>query len=316
MSAGRVVALTGGTGFIGPYLVRALTTEGWRVRLLVRPGRQHTFADGIEVIPGDLGDGDALAHLLDGADALVHAAGAIKGRSFADFMDVNCNGARRLAEAAARCPHPLRVVVVSSLAARVPHLSDYAFSKAAGEQAFRDLMPINLAVARPAAVYGPGDRETAAWLRGAWGQLLPIPHLPAARLCLIHAADAAAAVAALCQPGAPRGTFELSDHRTDGYGWRELAETARDAAAGRCRIVAVPPVLLRAAAGVGAILGHLAGRAVMLTPGKAREILHPDWSCHAGRQPHPALWRPVWTLRDGLAQTIETLRPAAAPVQA
>ncbi len=316
MSVGRVVALTGGTGFIGPYLVRSLAAAGWWVRVLVRPGRQHALAAGIEVIGGDLDDEESLARLLDGADALVHAAGAIKARSPADFLRVNRDGAGRLAKMAAACRYPPRVVVVSSLAARAPHLSDYAFSKAAGEQAFHHHGPDDLAILRPAAVYGPGDRETASWLRAACGAVLPIPHLPAARLCLIHAADLAAAVAALCPPGAPAGTFELSDHRSDGYGWRELAEIARAAAAGRGRIVVVPPVLLHAAAGVSALVGRLSGRAVMLTPGKAREILHPDWSSSASRQPSPSLWRPVWTLHDGLAQTIATLRLAAATAQA
>ncbi|MGE4281806.1 MAG: NAD-dependent epimerase/dehydratase family protein, partial [Magnetospirillum sp.] len=65
MSVGRVVALTGGTGFIGPYLVRSLTAAGWRVKVLVRPGRQHALAAGVEVIGGVLEDEEALARLLD-----------------------------------------------------------------------------------------------------------------------------------------------------------------------------------------------------------------------------------------------------------
>lgn len=316
MSVGRVVALTGGTGFIGPYLVRSLVAAGWLVRVLVRPGRQLAPVDGIEVIDGDLDNEESLARLLDGADTLVHAAGAIKARSRADFLHVNRDGAGRLAKMAAARRDPPRVVLVSSLAARAPHLSDYAFSKAAGEQVFHHHGLDDLAILRPAAVYGPGDRETGSWLRAAYGAVLPIPHSPTARLCLIHAVDLAAAVAALCPPGAPAGAFELSDHRHDGYGWRELAETARAAAAGHGRILALPPLLLHAAAGVGALVGRLSGHAVMLTPGKAREILHPDWSSSASRQPSPSLWRPVWTLHDGLAQTIATLRVAAATAQA
>lgn len=311
MSLGRV-ALTGGTGFVGPYVVRALVDAGWRVRVLVRPGRRRQIADDVEVVVGDLGDVGALERLLDGADVLVHAAGAIKARSRQDFLATNRDGARNLAALVAARPTPPRVVVLSSLAAREPSLSDYAFSKAAGEQAFHDHRLNNLAILRPAAVYGPGDRETGAWLRAAWGPLLPVPDLPAARLCLIHAADVAAAVTALCRPGAPCGTFEATDHRTDGYGWRELAETARAAAAGRGHIVAVPSLFLRAAAAVGATFGRLVGRAVMLSPGKVREILHLDWSSHSGRQLPGAVWRPVWTLPAGLAQTIQTLRPATA----
>lgn len=308
MSMG-MVAVTGGTGFIGSHVVRALLAAGWRVRLLVRPWRQHRLASGVETVCGDLDDVGALDRLIDGADVVVHAAGAIKARSRRDFLATNRDGACRLAALVARRSRPPRVVVLSSLAAREPDLSDYAFSKLAGERAFIDQGLVDLAILRPAAVYGPGDRETGAWLRAAWGPVLPVPDLPAARLCLIHVADLAAAVTVFCAAGAPCGSFEMSDHRVDGYSWRELAETARAAASRPGRIVTVSPVVLRLAAGLGAIFGRLSGRAVMLTPGKAREILHADWSCPAIRQPSPSVWRPVWRLPDGLAHTIETLRP-------
>lgn len=311
MSLGRV-AVTGGTGFIGPYIVRALREAGWQVRLLVRPGRHRVFEPEIETVEGDLADVTALTRLLDGADVLVHAAGAIKGRSRRDFLTANRDGAHLLAVLAARRPRPPRVVMLSSLAAREPALSDYAFSKAAGEEAFHEQGLSELAILRPAAVYGPGDRETGSWLRAAWGPVLPVPDRPSARLCLIHAADVATAVTALCPRTTPSGTFELCDHRTDGYTWRELAETARACAGGKGRIIAVPPLFLRGAARMISILNFLGIPPAMLTSGKAREILHPDWSSSSTRQPPSSLWKPVWTLRDGLTQTIETLRPATA----
>ena len=218
-----LAAVTGATGFLGRHVVAALAAAGWRTRLLVRQDPVHPlFRDLVpEIVPGDLGDGRALARLVRGADAVVHLAGLIKAVDRAAFMAVNEGGSARLARAVAAEAPSARLVVVSSLAAREPGLSDYAASKRAGEEAaVRECGPAPWVVARPSAVYGPWDRETLAVFRAACGPVVPVLGGREARLGLIHAADAARAVAALCRPDAPAGkVFELSDARTDGYGW-------------------------------------------------------------------------------------------------
>lgn len=315
MTAGRGrVAVTGGTGFLGPYLIAALTAAGWRVRLLSR--RVASQGNGeVEVVQGGLDDAVALDRLMDGADALVHAAGAIKARTRTEFFLVNRDGSRLVAEAARR--HGVeRAVMVSSLAAREPGLSDYAASKRAGEEAFRAVLP-QAAVVRPCAVYGPGDRETAPWFRAAAkGPLLPVPKVPGGRVCLIHAADVADAVSALC--GVPDRAmvasrpFELSDPRADGYGWMELAAAMRRAAGTRTPIIQIPPSVFRIAALGAMFWSRVTGRAVMLSPGKVRELFHPDWSSAGHLQPPPDLWRPRVTLVQGFAQTFQWLGLARA----
>lgn len=301
------VAVTGGTGFVGSHVISTLIEGGWSVRMLVRPGRGHAVPENVHVVSGDLSDHDALKRLTEGADVLVHAAGAIKAASRQDFMATNRDGSRRLAEIVAASNHRMRVVVLSSMAARVTGLSDYADSKAAGELVFAEHGLTDVVILRPSAVYGPGDKETGAWLKAARGPILPVPDCPKARICVIHVADVAAAVTALCADQGPRGTFELTDPRTDGYGWDELAETARAAGGARCRIVKIPAAAITAAGWLGGMISRVTGCAIMLTSGKAREILHPDWSSRADRQPPTSLWSPRWGLGDGMAQTLATL---------
>jgi len=88
------VAITGVTGFVGPHLVAALARRGLKLRLLVRRWSPLPSLDGVEadVVLGDLSDEAALKRLVDGADAVVHAAGLIKARQPADFMAVNRDG--------------------------------------------------------------------------------------------------------------------------------------------------------------------------------------------------------------------------------
>ena len=72
--AARIVAVTGGTGFVGRFVVERLLAEGCRVRVLTRDAARKGVLGGIEWLQGDLVDEMAAARLAAGADALVHCA--------------------------------------------------------------------------------------------------------------------------------------------------------------------------------------------------------------------------------------------------
>ena len=74
------VALIGGTGFVGGYLVDALLTAGHEVSLLVRPGSESKIARVSEcrVVNGDLGDREAMAEALAGNDAVIYNVGILR----------------------------------------------------------------------------------------------------------------------------------------------------------------------------------------------------------------------------------------------
>ncbi|HKK30517.1 MAG TPA: NAD-dependent epimerase/dehydratase family protein [Alphaproteobacteria bacterium] len=300
-----IAAVTGGTGFLGRYVVRELAAAGWRPRLLVRGDPVHPqLADvDFEIVPGDLSEPQSLRRLVKGASAVVHVAGAVKALRRADFFAVNADGTARLAETTAEAAPGARLVYVSSLAARAPELSDYAASKAEGERALAEYGPGDWVTVRPAAVYGPWDREILRLFRAATGAFLAVPAAPKARICMVHAADVAAAVAALARAGPARRHFEVTDARVDGYDWSTIAAEARHAVGGNARVLSVPPAAVRAmGAAVGAV-AQLRRRPSILTPGKARELMHDDWSSAPEQQPPPGVWRPCVGLRTGFEET-------------
>ena len=270
----RLAAVTGGTGFLGCHIVRALVADGWRVRVLVRRDPVGPLWRGLrpEVVPGDLDDRASLERLCRGAQAVVHAAGLVKARSEAALRDVNVAGAARVAAVAQAQEPEARFVLVSSLAAREPHLSAYARSKCDGEDAVQQALGGGAQVVRPCAVYGPGDRETLALFRAAAASpVLPVLD-ETARVCLVHAADAAGAVAALAAgPAGP--PLALSDLRADGYGWREIMTVAAEAVGRRPRLTRLPPLTLRAL-GASVDAARRLGATPMLESGKVRELLH------------------------------------------
>ena len=79
------VAVTGATGFVGGHIVRYLSENGFAVRALTRrPGAVPVTAS-VTPIAGALDDSASLAELIDGAAAVIHCAGLIRGSSTAEF---------------------------------------------------------------------------------------------------------------------------------------------------------------------------------------------------------------------------------------
>jgi nucleoside-diphosphate-sugar epimerase len=312
LTAPSLVALTGATGFIGAALLSHLTGSGWRVRALHRPraGRVLASSPGIEWLPGDLDNQGALGALVAGADAVVHCAGTVRGVRQADFDRVNAEGAGRVAQAAAGVARAPRFLLMSSLAARMPELSHYAGSKWRGECLVKAASGrMRWTVLRPPAVFGPGDRELRPLFRGIASGFALVPAGTAGRFSLLHVDDLATAVLRWLAADTGYGeTFELDDGRPGGYDWNTMVTLAgRALRAGRpVRRVPVPVALL----GLGALanLGtaRALGYAPMLTPGKVREITHPDWLCDSHAFALATGWRPAIDLESGLARAYGT----------
>ena len=115
----KTAFLTGGTGFVGANLARALIADGWSVRALARPGsdRRNLVDLPLEIVDGDLGDA-GLARALDGADAVFHVAAHYSlYRADRDaLLRSNVDGTRNVL-AAARTAGVPRTVYTSSVAA-------------------------------------------------------------------------------------------------------------------------------------------------------------------------------------------------------
>lgn len=74
------VAVIGGTGFVGAYLVEGLLQAGHEVSVLVRPGSEAklTRSKGVETILGDLSSREALKSVVEGNDAVIYNVGIIR----------------------------------------------------------------------------------------------------------------------------------------------------------------------------------------------------------------------------------------------
>ncbi len=303
--SGSSVAVTGATGFIGQLLVRALIKDGWKVRALTRTPRiSDEFT---QWITGDLDDSIALQHLVKDVSAVIHCAGVVRGSSLKEFTHTNVEGTSNLVRASVQQNPPPRFLLISSLAAREPNLSWYANSKHIAEQIVVDNsggMPWT--VFRPTAVYGPGDKEMSPLFRATRYGILPMVGSKISRYSLIHVSDLVSAILCwLVTNSQVQGIYELDDGVQGGYDCNSIASIAQDVWRRPVRCLFIPVSLVLLFANINLCLARILRYAPMLTPGKVREIRHPDWVCDISPliQVLPS-WQPCVRLRDALLKAI------------
>ncbi|MCX7182751.1 MAG: NAD(P)-dependent oxidoreductase [Nitrosospira sp.] len=299
------VALTGATGFIGRLLLESLVRDGWKVRALTRKKRVNT--EFIEWIQGDLDNKDALQDLVKNVFSVVHCAGAVRGSSLKDFAHTNVEGTANLVFALMQQDPAPRFLFMSSLAARQSNLSWYATSKYMAEQLVINLSGVvPWTIFRPTAVYGPGDKELSPIFRATRHGILPVIGGPISHYSLLHVDDLISAILCwLSETTSVQGIFELDDGTPGGYDCQSLAAIAQDIWKRPVKCFFLPGWLILFFAGINLYLSKILHYSPMLTPGKVREIIYPDWVCDIT----PLLkvlpcWRPRTRLRDALIRAV------------
>lgn len=310
----RLVALTGATGFVGSHAARAFADSGWNVRILARRLPTNALLASVdpELIVGDLDDAPALQALVRGADVVVHAAGAVRALDAVGFYRANAQGTAGIVAAVQSEAPQTRLILVSSLSAREPTLSDYAGSKRAGEIEVERAGPaLDWSIVRPPAVYGPGDKELLPFFQMAQRGWLAAPANGDAHVSLIHADDLARAILALATATGCRGaTLEVDDGKDGGYGWPAIAAVLGDTVGRPVRLIRVPRLPVYGFATLVERQARRHGRPPMVNRGKVREFWHPDWVARSAEFRSRIGWSPQIPVNKGFSQTYRSLQAA------
>jgi nucleoside-diphosphate-sugar epimerase len=185
--------VTGATGFTGGHLARTLLARGVRVRALVRQAERGAAlaTAGAELSVGDVTDRRALEAAVAGMEVVYHIAAVYREAGVKDavYRAVNAVAARDVIEAAAAAG-VRRVVHCSTVGVHgdvehPPADEDaplrpgdvYQRTKLEGEQLARDAarrLGVEIVVARPSGIYGPGDRRLLKLFRGVARRRFPM----------------------------------------------------------------------------------------------------------------------------------------------
>jgi uncharacterized protein YbjT (DUF2867 family) len=156
------IAVLGGSGFIGRYIVKRLAERG---EVVAVGGRRAADAKFLK-LKGDVGQvglvniaidssEDVLRAFLAGKDALINCVGTLYEHGTQKFDVVHHTAPAKLARLA-REAGVERLIHLSAIGADPRSSSAYARSKAAGEQAVKDAFP-TATILRPSIVFGPED---------------------------------------------------------------------------------------------------------------------------------------------------------------
>jgi NADH dehydrogenase len=222
------VAILGGSGFIGRYIVKRLAERGDVVAVGGRYAAQAKFLK----LKGDVGqvglinigidDERLLPAFLAGNDTVINCAGILRESGRQRFDLVHHTAPARLARLA-REARAARFIHVSAIGADPRASSAYARSKAAGEQAVRDAFP-TATILRPSIVFGPEDQFFNRFAALAVvSPVLPLIGGGLTRFQPVYVGDVAdAAVRCIDDPASAGRTYELGGPKV--YTFRALME--------------------------------------------------------------------------------------------
>ncbi len=258
-SRDMIVAVAGGTGFIGSAIVRRLLGAGYRVRILTRDpsrARQHFASSQIDFFRADLTDPRSLGVPLAGVGAIV-AAAQFDGypvenpRRGLTFERVDYAGTRALIEMADQRTIS-HFVYISGAGADASSGHPAFRAKGRAENAVRNA-GIQFTVFRPGLTYGPGDRVIAMFARMLrFSPLFVVPGDGRQRLQPLLVDDLAECVTMALDGHGRNGVFEIGGPETMTFD--ELIELLMEVTGRQRLIVHAPSGMLKAVGAVAEIM--------------------------------------------------------------
>lgn len=324
------VLVTGGTGYLGQAVVRALRRASHEVVLYGRtasaaaaagdagpaslsPGPGLASPPPITAVDGDIRDRERLTGAARGCAAILHAAAlvAVWRRDASEFDAVNVGGLRHVLDAARTCGVG-RVVYTSSFLAlppagldRAPAWNDYQRTKAAAAAVADAAVAAGAPIVRlyPGVVYGPGaltdgnlvGRQIADHLAGRLPGVVGADRI----WSFAFVEDVAAAHVAAVERGALGARYLLGGVNAPQIRPFEIVR----ALTGRRLPRRLPAWAAAAGAAADELLAWWPGRPPRLTTGTL-EILLRDWPLESGLAQQDLGYR-VTPLDDGIRAVVE-----------
>ena len=149
------IAVTGGTGFVGRHLARALADEGHEAVLIARGERPRTDDPRVRFVAASVEDEGALRAAFEGCDGVAHCAGINREIGRQTYANIHVEGTRAVVRAAL-ASGAKKIALLSFLRARPACGSGYHESKWAAEEIVRG-SGLDYTILKSGVIYGRGD---------------------------------------------------------------------------------------------------------------------------------------------------------------
>jgi nucleoside-diphosphate-sugar epimerase len=279
------VLVTGATGYVGAFSVKALLAAGHKPRVLVRnPDRLASTigtigvdVGALDVAKGDMTDDASVVAAMEGMEAVIHCAAVVAALNRADAAGTitsNVNGTKNVINAAlaAGCDpiihtsstaavyHPNEPVITSDLAPSINADSPYTRSKALCEEFVRDLQAQGkpITIVYPGGVSGPAAGKAFGDVAEGFISMLKggVVPLSGAAITFIDVRDLADVMVAALEPGKGPRRFMTGGTLVDMH---ELGVLLRTATGRRMPVLPLPGIVFR-------VLGRITDLARKIIP--------------------------------------------------
>ncbi|WP_104201654.1 complex I NDUFA9 subunit family protein [Billgrantia saliphila] len=219
-----LIAVFGGTGFLGGHVVKELVEAGHAVRIAARNPRLPAWAettDPLERVTVDIRCEEDVAKALEGADGVVNAVSLYVEHKQLRFEDIHVQGAARLARLAQQAG--IRSLIqLSGIGADPASRSRYVSARGRGEAAVIDAYSKAI-ILRPSVMFGPHDAFLNRLAELTRLPLVPLFGRGETRLQPVHVIDVARSISRLLgSVPFERRLFELGG--PDILAYREVLE--------------------------------------------------------------------------------------------
>jgi len=245
------VAIIGGTGFVGSYLIDALVAAGHDVVAMVRPGSEDKLRGGerVTAVPGELGKAAVLNDLVDGCDAVIYNVGLLREfpRRGITFEQAQYQGVVDTVNAM-RQAGVRRLLLMSAIGVKHPG-TKYQSTKRRAEQHALD-SKLDVTVLRPSVIFGDprGTMEFATQLyRDMVRPPFPAVSFPGVEMSPVFIEDVADAFVAALEDNSTIGkTIELAGPEI--LSWDDIVARIADAVGRKKLVLPMPIWMMRAGA--------------------------------------------------------------------
>ncbi|MCG2726508.1 MAG: NAD-dependent epimerase/dehydratase family protein [Elusimicrobia bacterium] len=316
----KVIAITGGTGFVGRALAKKLLADKYQPRILTRRLPKNRLKD-MQYAVLDYTNSHSVEKAIENSDVVVHLAAALFCRSKAEFEKANTHNTRALVNAVnSLAKKPAKVIYISSLAAGGPSsnadkprtedmkenpVSFYGKTKLAGEEEIKRLDDdVEFTILRPPIVYGKHDSgfsKIANFVKKG----LMINAGGNAFFSFIYLHDLIEVIKTAVENNTVMGkTYYVCENSV--YNWKTFIQLMSEAMGVKMPLMLnIPGPLVHLMGYIYELTSGLMGKTPIFNRDKARESNAGNWIAYSGKWEKDTNWQGWTPLKEGLKKSFD-----------